>query len=126
MPSAVNKPVNTYVFPELATYKKSWVPVLTEARKDIKCGRMVFLCNALRGAALLHEGKFKEPDEKECADIARYYAAAEEIAEAIGTAINDHYSVIDWLWDIRPYTVYDAVGYRLAWIDHIIMKCEGD
>ena len=125
MPNAINKPADTYVFPELDHYKREWIPVLADARERIASRKTVYLCNALCSASHRYKDKFKEPDEKERTDIARYQTAAEEAEAAIGTALYGYHTVTYWLRKTYPGIEYDELSYRLAWIDHIIMKCKG-
>ena len=118
--------MNNYVFPELAHYKREWIPVLADARERIASRRVAYLCNALYSVSLIYKDKFEEPDEKERTDIARYQTAAEEAEAAIGTALYGYHTVTYWLRKTYPGIEYDELSYRLAWIDHITMKCEGD
>ena len=116
--------MNAYVFPELAYYKKSWIPILAESRKLIELEKTKHLCPTLYFVAQEYADKFEEPDEKECADIKLYCALAEEIVSIIDTAIHVYHTVTYWLSIKHPDIKYDEVGYRLAWIDHMIKECE--
>lgn len=113
-----------YVFPELAAYKKSWIPMLVESRKLIELEKTKHLCTTLYFVAQEYTYKIKEPNEKECADIKLYCALVEEIVATIEAAIHVYHTVTYWLSIKHPDIKYDEVGYRLAWIDHIIARCK--
>ena len=116
--------MSNYVFPELTTYSEAWITVLAEARKLFEQGEAAHLCTALHLVAKAYKDKFKEPDRKERAAIADYFTLADEIVAAIEMAIYDYHTVTYWLSLKHPAVKYDEVGYRLAWIDHIIKECE--
>ena len=114
MTSAVNKPVNTYVFPELAAYKREWVPLLKAARELVRHSAIRYVCNALYAAA---------KSSNACEKLS---AQAEELIDCIEQSLGGFPLVSEWFRENHPSQEYDVVGYRIAWIDHIIMKCEGD
>ena len=129
MTNAANKPVNTYVFPELPQYKKGWVPVLEMAKlalnqedfqEDLLCTAVstgARMCEAQRGGV-------------------KWLELGAEIKDAISDSLGRHLTVVTWhrftlnkeisrfKCPDRRVKAYKA--YRLAWIDHIIMKCEGE
>ena len=125
MTSAVNKPVNTYVFPELPYYSKEWLPVLEAAKLTLV--QEDYLCHAVIEAVSMcetqHEGT-------------AWHELGDEITAAIDDSLGRNITVSTWYWvtfgkSISKHKTYskklkDYKVYRLAWIDHIIMKCKGD
>ena len=99
----------TYTFPELAYYEPAWVPLLKAAREWIEQRKCTYVCNALDYAA---EGS-------------RFNELAKEIEVLIASAIDGCEVVTEW----PPASQYagsrsEQRYYRLAWLDHIIARCE--
>ena len=98
-----------YVFPELACYKRDWIPLLEAAREWIEQRKCTYVCHALDFAA---EGS-------------RFNKLANEIEDLIASAIDGCEVVTEW-----PPAAHCAKSrseqrdYRLAWIDHIIKECQ--
>ena len=104
--------MSNYVFPELAYYEPTWIPLLKAAREWIECRKCAYVCHALDFAA------------KEYEDI-RYDGLAKEIEDLIASAIEGYETVTEW----PPVSQYaesrsEQRDYRLAWLDHIIARCE--
>ena len=125
MTSAVNKPVNTYVFPEFPYYSKEWVPILEAAKLILE--EEYFLCIAVTEAATMCETRYGGTAWKEM---------GAKIRDTISDSLGNYTSVITWHRDTFNKSITkhkaqseraaDFIAYRLAWIDYIIMKCEGD
>ena len=101
-----------YVFPELAVYKRDWIPLLEAARELVRHSAVRYVCNALYAVA--HSSKACE----------KFSAQAAELIDYIEQSLWSFPTVSEWFRENRPGEEYDAVGYRLAWIDHIIARCE--
>ena len=127
MPNAVNKPVNTYVFPELPQYKKEWIPVLEVVKNLIEGNEARFVCTALSAATHVRG------PHHERAEWARLIKS---IRGAITDSLGEYMTVNAW----HRFTFNRAISrhrllsrqakaakdYRLAWIDYIIMKCKDE
>ena len=99
-------------YPELAYYKREWIPLL-EAAKGLVGGMAVkYVCNALYAAA-----QSSNASEK-------FSSQAEEMISIIESALGDHATVTEWLHANHPDTTLYSTSYRLAWIDHIIKECQ--
>ena len=113
----------TYVFPELACYKKGWVPVLEMAK--LALDQEDYLCLAVDEAAIRCEGQYGGAAWQELGD---------EIKDAIDNSLGIYMTVSTWYWCIfgksiskhkaHSKKVEDYRAYRLAWLDHIIARCE--
>ena len=106
-----------YVFPELAHYKREWIPLLTPAKDLIERDGVRFLCNAVYFVAQRLDRNLPETCE------AQYAAQAEELVSTIEAAIQGYGSVMQWLQANHPVQTLQK-AYRLAWIDHIIKECK--
>ena len=73
---------------------------------------MRYVCNALYAVA--HSSN---ADEK-------LSAQAVELSDYIEQSLWSFPTVSGWFRENHPSEEYDAVGYRLAWIDHMIKECE--
>jgi hypothetical protein len=101
-----------YIFPELAYYEPTWIPLLKAAREWIERRKCAYVCHALDFAAKEYEGS-------------RYRGLAKEIEDLIASAIDGCEVVTEW----PPASKYaesrsEQQDYRLAWIDHIIEECK--
>ena len=101
-----------YVFPELATYKKSWVPLLEAAREWIEQRKCAYVCNALYAAA-------RSSNASE-----NLSAQADELIDYIEQSLGIFHTVSKWFRENHPSEEYGELSYRLTWIDHIIKECE--
>jgi hypothetical protein len=101
-----------YIFPELATYKKSWVPLLEAARELVRHSAVRYVCNALYAAA---------QSSNACE---KFSTQADELIDYIEQSLGGFHTVSEWFRENRPGEEYRDIGYRLAWIDHIIARCE--
>ena len=114
MTSVVNKPVNTYIFPELACYRRDWIPLLEAARELVRHSAVRYVCNALYAVA--HSSNASE----------KFSEQAGELNDYIEQSLGGFHTVLEWFRENRPGEEYRDIGYRLAWIDHIIMKCKDE
>lgn len=101
-----------YVFPELAYYKREWIPVLEAARELVRHSAVKYVCNALYAAA---------QSSNACE---KFSAQAEELNAVIEEALGDRGTVMGWFRENHPDVECYSTSYRLAWIDHIIARCE--
>ena len=104
--------MSNYVFPELAYYEREWIPLLKAAREWIERRKCAYVCHALDFAA-------------EAYGRSRFNGIAKEIEDLIASAIDGCEVVTEW----PPASKYaesrsEQRDYRLAWIDHIIARCE--
>ena len=100
------------IFPELATYKREWIPVLEAARELVSSMAVKYVCNALYAAA---------QSSNACE---KFSAQAEELNAVIKEALGDRGTVMGWFRENHPDVECYSISYRLAWIDHIIARCE--
>src|SRR5574344_1171935 len=104
--------MSSYVFPELATYKKTWVPLLEAAKEWIEDCKVVYVCNALDFVAREYE---------EGTEVAAKAAeVAKEIEDLIALAIKGYCkTVTEWPPASHHSGRAEQRAYRLAWIDYI-------
>ena len=119
--------MNNYVFPELPQYKKEWIPVLEVAKDLIERDEARFVCSALSASTCV-----RGPHHER----AKWTCLIKSIRGDISDSLGEYMTVSSW----HRFTFNKAISrhrvlsrqtqaakaYRLAWIDHIIMKCEGD
>ena len=101
-----------YIFPELATYKREWIPVLEAARELVRHSAVRYVCNALY--AVVQSSNACE----------KFSAQAAELSDCIEQSLGGFHTVSAWFRENYPDEDYRDIGYRLAWIDHIIKECE--
>ena len=107
-----------YVFPELATYKREWVPLLEAAKEWVKDYKVVYVCNALDFVA-------REYEDQGAEEAIKAAEAAKEIEDLIASAIKGYETVTEWYHTCQHrLTRPEQRVYRLAWIDHMIKECE--
>lgn len=99
-------------FPEFATYKREWIPVLEAARELVSSMAVKYVCNALYVAT---------QSSNACE---KFSAQAEELNAAIEEALGDRGTVMGWFRENHPDVECYSISYRLAWIDHIIQECQ--
>ena len=90
---------------------KAHVRELLKARKLIKSGREVYICDALR-----------IPYRKRIASDLPWNPIAWEVVLQIGQDLEHRYSLVDWLWAKGYYEANNSNldATRLAWIDALI------
>ena len=101
-----------YIFPELAVYKRDWIPVLEAARELVRHSAVRYVCNALY--AVVHSSNANE----------KFSTQAGELSDCIEQALGGFHTVSEWFRENCPGEEYRDIGYRLAWIDHMIKECE--
>ena len=99
-------------YPELAYYRREWIPVLEAAKELVGSMTVKYVCNALYAAA-----QSSNASEK-------FSSQAEEMISVIESALGNHASVTEWLHANHPDATLYSTSYRLAWIDHIIKECQ--
>ena len=104
--------MTNYIFPELACYKRDWIPLLEAARELVRHSAVRYVCNALYAVA--HSSNASE----------KFSTQAGELSDYIEQSLEGFHTVSEWFRENRLSEGYDAVGYRLAWIDHMIAECE--
>lgn len=119
--------MNNYVFPELPYYMEDWVPVLKIAKDLIERDEARFVCSAVSASVCMRGPRYTR---------ANWTEAVSEIRGAISVALESQITVSSWYRltfkkSISRFRSLDkqakaTKAYRLAWIDHIIMKCKGD
>ena len=95
-------------YPELAYYKREWIPLLEAAKGLVDSMTVKYVCNALYAAARSSNAS----------------ARAEEMISVIESALGDHDTVTEWLHANHPDATLYSTSYRLAWLDHIIKECQ--
>ena len=101
-----------YIFPKLAHYDPNWIPVLEAARELVRQSAVRYVCNALY--TVVQSSNASE----------KLSAKAGELSDYIEQSLGGFHTVSEWFRENHPSEEYDAVGYRLAWIDHMIKECE--
>lgn len=101
-----------YTFPKLAHYDPNWIPVLEAARELVRHSAVRYVCNALYVVA--HSSNASE----------KLSAQAAELSDYIEQSLGGFHTVSEWFRENYPDEEYRVIGYRLAWIDHIIKECE--
>ena len=104
--------MTNYVFPELVCYKRDWIPLLEAARELVRHSAVRYVCNALYAVA--HSSNASE----------KFSTQAGELSDYIEQSLGGFHTVSEWFRENRPGEEYRDIGYRLAWIDHIIKECE--
>jgi hypothetical protein len=104
--------MTNYIFPELACYKRDWIPLLEAARELVRHSAVRYVCNALY--VVVQSSNASE----------KLSAQAAELSDYIEQSLGGFHTVSEWFRENHPGEEYDAVGYRLAWIDHIIKECK--
>ena len=104
--------MTNYIFPELACYKRDWIPLLEAVRELVRHSAVRYVCNALYVVA--HSTNASE----------KLSAQAAELSDYIEQSLGGFHTVSEWFRENYPAVKYDEVNYRLAWIDHMIKECE--
>ena len=104
--------MTNYVFPELACYKRDWIPLLEAARELVRHSAVRYVCNALYAVA--HSSNASE----------KFSTQAGELSDYIEQSLGGFHTVSEWFRENRPGEEYRDIGYRLAWLDHIIARCK--
>ena len=117
--------MSNYIFPELPYYKKGWVPVLEAAKDLIKRDEAKFLCIAVSASVVVCSSRQER---------VKWTRLADSIRAAISDVLGDYITVSTWHRDTFNKAISEhrvpsrragaVKAYRLAWIDHIIARCE--
>ena len=102
----------TYTFPELAHHKRDWVPLLKAARELVRHSAVSYVYSAIYAAA---------QSSNACE---KFSTQAGELIDYIEQSLGGFHTVLEWFRENHPSEEYDEIGYRLAWIDHMIKECE--
>ena len=114
-----------YVFPELAYYKREWIPILEVAKDFLSFDQVRFLCNAIYAAAqALRENRGDSCENRGDSRASQHPARAEEMISNIEAAIQGYDTVVEWFHENHPDVEFYSTSYRLAWVDHMIAECE--
>ena len=107
-------------YPELAYYDPEWIPLLEAAKELVGSMAVKYVCNALYAAAQSSNAceKFSIPASEKLS------AQAAELSDYIEQSLGGFHTVSEWFRENRPGEEYRDIGYRLAWIDHMIAECE--
>ena len=101
-----------YTFPKLAHYDPNWIPLLEAVRELVRHSAVRYVCNALYVVA--HSSNASE----------KLSAQAAELSDYIEQSLGGFHTVSEWFRENHPDEEYRVIGYRLAWIDHMIKECE--
>ena len=101
-----------YTFPKLAHYDPNWIPLLEAVSELVRHSAVRYVCNALYVVA--HSSNASE----------KFSTQADELIEYIEQSLGGFHTVSEWFRENYPGEEYRDIGYRLAWIDHMIKECE--